>query len=99
MRARHNDIQKIERTMVELGQLMDELATAIVLQDEAIQTTERHTSNVKTDMEAGNTKLDAGITSARRARKMKWICLIICILIVLILALVLGLYFGLNKAK
>ena len=97
MRARHNDIQKIEATVIQLNQLVEDLATAVVLQDVAIQQTEEHTQAVKTDMEAGNQKLDSGIKSAKRARKMKWICLIIAILIVLILALVLGLFFGLHK--
>lgn len=84
--------------MIELNQLMEELATTVILQDEPIQQTEQHTENVKKDTEAGNAQLDKGIESARRARKLKWWCLGICVAIVLILGLVLGLYFGLNKA-
>ncbi|CZT22794.1 related to putative snare protein syn [Ramularia collo-cygni] len=96
VRARHNDIQKIEKTMLELQQLMEDLATAVVLQDEPIAAAEVSTGNVKTDTEAGNVHLDKGIKSARNARKMKWWCFWICVAIVIILALVLGLYFGLN---
>jgi syntaxin 1B/2/3 len=98
VRARHNDIQKIERTIIELNQLMEDLATTVILQDEPIQQAEVHTENVKKDTEAGNVQLDKGITSARRARKLKWWCLGICVAVVIILALVLGLYFGLNPA-
>ncbi|KAK5124688.1 hypothetical protein LTR85_001401 [Meristemomyces frigidus] len=99
VRARHNDIQKIERTLIELNQLMEDLATAIVLQDAPIQQTEQATANVKQDTEAGNVQLDKGIASARRARKLKWWCFFICLAIVIILGLVLGLYFGLaNRA-
>ena len=76
---------------------MEDLATAIVLQDEPIRQTEVHTENVQKDTEAGNVQLDKGIEHARRARKLKWWCLLICIIIVVILALVLGLYFGLPK--
>merc|ERR1711939_421175 len=54
VRARHNDIQKIEATLIQLNQLMEDLATAVVLQDEPIQQTEQHTENVKKDTEAGN---------------------------------------------
>ncbi|KAI7040482.1 t-SNARE, partial [Hortaea werneckii] len=39
VRARHNDIQKIEATLIQLNQLMEDLATAVVLQDEPIQQT------------------------------------------------------------
>ncbi|OQO09863.1 hypothetical protein B0A48_04215 [Cryoendolithus antarcticus] len=99
VRARHNDIQKIERTMLELQQLMEDLASTIVLQDAPIQQIEQHTENVKHDTEAGNVQLDKGITSAKRARKLKWWCFFICVAIVCILALVLGLYFGLNAKK
>lgn len=77
---------------------MEDLATTIVLQEQPIQQTEQHTENVKKDTEAGNQQLDKGIEHARRARRLKWICLAIVVAIVIILALVLGLYFGLNKA-
>lgn len=97
VRARHNDIQKIEKTLIELNQLMEDLATAVVLQEEPIQQAEVHTQNVKNDTEAGNVQLDKGIESARRARKLKWWCFFICVAIVAILALVLGLYFGLRN--
>ncbi|KXL41751.1 hypothetical protein M433DRAFT_73775 [Acidomyces richmondensis BFW] len=98
VRARHNDIQKIERTLIELNQLMEDLATAIVLQEEPIQQIEQQTENVKKDTEAGNVQLDKGIKSARNARRLKWWCFGICVAIVIILGLVLGLYFGLPSS-
>lgn len=98
MRARHNDIQKIERTIIELNQLMEELATQVVLQDEPVQAVEQQTENVKKDTEAGNVQLSKGVEHARRARKLKWWCAGIVTAIIVILALVLGLYFGLQKA-
>lgn len=97
VRARHNDIQKIMTTLTELNRLMEDLATQIVVQDAVIKQTEEGTHNVAQDTEAANVHLDKGIDSARRARKMKWWCLLICLAIVIILGLVLGLYFGLNN--
>lgn len=97
VRARHNDIQQIERTLIELNQLFLDLAEAVLLQDAAVQQTELQTEHVKKDTEAGNLQLDKGIASARRARKIKWISFTVIILILCILALVLGLYFGLNR--
>jgi len=84
---------------VELQQLMEDLATAIVLQDEPIRQTEQQTETVMKDTEAGNVQLDKGIDSARRARKLKWWCFFICVAIVIILGLILGLYFGLTYGK
>ena len=83
--------------MIQLNQLMEDLATTVVLQEEPIQNAELHTENVKKDVEGGNQQLDKGIASAKRARKLKWWCFFICVAIVCILALVLGLYFGLQK--
>ncbi|KAK8214721.1 hypothetical protein M8818_002301 [Zalaria obscura] len=97
VRARHNDIQTIERTLLQLNQLFEDLASAVIIQEPMIAQAEQHTEQVKTDTEAGNVQLDKGITHARRARKMKWWCFFICLAIIAILALVLGLYFGLNS--
>lgn len=71
VRARHNDIQQIERTLIELNQLFQDLAEAVVLQEPAIATTEQQTEVVRTDMENGNVQLDKGIKSAKRARKLR----------------------------
>ncbi|KAJ9632391.1 hypothetical protein H2203_000796 [Taxawa tesnikishii (nom. ined.)] len=97
VRARHNDIQQIERTLIELNKLFEDLAEAVIIQEPQIQAAEQHTENVKQDTEAGNVQLDKGIASARRARKLKWWCFFIVVLICCILALVLGLVFGLKK--
>ncbi|KAK4984233.1 hypothetical protein LTR50_006729 [Elasticomyces elasticus] len=99
VRARHNDIQNIEKTLIELNQLFQDLAQAVVVQDAAVVQAEQHTETVKQDTEAGNKQLDQGIKSARRARKLKWWCLFIVVLICCILALALGLYFGLPPKK
>lgn len=84
--------------MIQLQQLMEDLATTVMLQDAPIQETERHTENVKHDTEAGNVQLDKGIEHARRARKLKWWCFWIVVVILCILALILGLVFGLGVA-
>lgn len=97
VRARHNDIQQIERTLIELNSLFEQLAEQVVLQEAPIQTTEDGTGKVLQDTENANVQLDKGIASARRARRLKWITLGIVVLIIVILALVLGLYFGLRN--
>lgn len=98
VRARHNDIQKIEKTMIELNQIMQDLATTIVLQDVAVQNIEGHTQQVAQYTENANTQLTKGIASARRARRAKWICFWIVVVIIIILAAVLGGYFGSQAA-
>lgn len=81
VRARHNDIQQIERTLIELNQLFQDLAEAVVLQEAPIQQTEVQTTNVLQDTEQGNVQLDKGIKSAGRARKLRKWCFFIIVLI------------------
>ncbi|RAR00984.1 polyketide synthase PksG [Stemphylium lycopersici] len=99
VRARHNDIQRIEKTMTELALLFTQLNEQVVYQEASVQQTEQQTVQVKEDTENANKQLDEGIKSARRARKLKWWILLTVLAIIAILALVLGLYFGLNNKK
>ncbi|KAF2689144.1 t-SNARE [Lentithecium fluviatile CBS 122367] len=97
VRARHNDIQRIEKTMVELAQLFEQLNEVVVYQEAQVEQVEQQTHQVNDDAKHANQQLDSGIKSARNARKLKWWCLFIVVLIIAIIALVLGIYFGVVK--
>ncbi|KAF2418481.1 putative syntaxin-like protein psy1 [Tothia fuscella] len=94
VRARHNDIQKIEQTLEQLNQLFQDLAEAVIIQDTAVQAAEEQTDHVVKDTEQANVQLGKGVEHARRARKLKWWCLGLVVLIIVILGLALGIYFG-----
>ncbi|KAF2822125.1 t-SNARE [Ophiobolus disseminans] len=97
VRARHNDIQRIEKTMSELALLFQQLNEQVVYQEAQVQQAEVQTAQVTTDAEAANKQLTSGIDSARRARKLKWWTLLVVVLIIAIIALALGIYFGVVK--
>lgn len=80
--------------MGELALLFTQLDEVVTYQEAPVQQIEQQTEHVKTDTEAANTQLDAGIKSARRARKLKWWTLGVFVLIIAIIALALGIYFG-----
>jgi syntaxin 1B/2/3 len=94
VRARHNDIQKIEQTLEQLNQLFQDLAEAVIIQEPAVQAAEEQTDHVVKDTEQANVQLGKGVEHARRARKLKWWCLGIVVLIIIVLGLALGIYFG-----
>ncbi|KAH7380384.1 t-SNARE [Phaeosphaeria sp. MPI-PUGE-AT-0046c] len=94
VRARHNDIQRIEKTMSELALLFQQLNEQVVYQEPQVQRAEEQTEQVIKDSEHANQQLTKGIDSAKRARKLKWITLWVVVAIIAILALVLGIYFG-----
>ncbi|KAH9866949.1 hypothetical protein IAQ61_007539 [Plenodomus lingam] len=97
VRARHNDIQRIEKTMSELALLFTQLNEQVVYQEAQVVQAEEQTTQVKADTEKANVQLNEGIKSARRARKLKWWTLFVVLAILAILALVLGIYFGAVK--
>ena len=94
MRARHNDIQRIEKTLGELALLFQQLNEVVVYQEAQVEQVEQQTHQVNDDAKHANEQLDTGIKSARRARKLKWWCLLIVVIILAIIAIVLGVYFG-----
>ncbi|KAF1951221.1 t-SNARE, partial [Byssothecium circinans] len=96
VRARHNDIQRIEKTLGELALLFQQLNEQVVYQEANVEQAEQQTQQVNDDAKHANTQLEQGVRSARRARKLKWWTLIVVVAIICIIALVLGLYFGLR---
>ncbi|PVH96973.1 t-SNARE [Periconia macrospinosa] len=97
VRARHNDIQRIEKTLGEIALLFQQLNEQVIYDEPKVEQAERQTEQVKDDAGKTNQALTEGIKSARRARKLKWWTLFVVLLIIAILALILGLYFGLRN--
>lgn len=99
VRARHNDIQRIEKTMIELNQLFVALAEEVAVQEQPVARIEDDSNRVHEDTVNVNEQLTKGVVSARRARKLKWWCFWIVVAIICILALALGLFFGLPSSS
>jgi len=78
VRQRHDAIQQIERTMLELQQLFQDLDTLVVQQEPMVQNIEQKAEETNQHLEAGNVHVGKAVDSARAARKKKWICLGIC---------------------
>ncbi|KAH9900179.1 t-SNARE [Xylariomycetidae sp. FL2044] len=94
VRARHNELQRIEKTLIELAQMFQDLAVLVEQQEEYVQQAEQNAENTTKYIDDGNAHVKKGIISARNARKWKWWCLL---LVIIIIALVVGLAVGLIK--
>lgn len=75
VQQRHDAILQIEKTMMELQQLFQDLDAIVVQQEPLVQNIEQKAEETNTHLEAGNVHVDKAVTSARAARKKKWICL------------------------
>lgn len=72
---RHEDIQKIERQMIELAQLFQDLETMVVQQEPAVTQIEQRGEEVTEHVAKANVELGGAVDKARAARRKKWWCL------------------------
>lgn len=93
VRARHNELQRIEKTLIELSAMFQDLAVLVEQQEEAVVQAEQNAENTTKYMDEGNAHVDKGIISARNARKYKWWCLLVVVIILIILAIILAIVF------
>ncbi|ORZ19178.1 t-SNARE [Lobosporangium transversale] len=88
VQSRHDDIKKIEKTILELQQLFIDMETLVTDQGVVMETIEQNTQQANTSLQSGNQQVDNAISSARSARKKKWICLIISIVLLIIIVII-----------
>lgn len=88
VQERHEDIKKIERTLVELAQLFQEIDILITEQGEQIDVIDQHGTAVENDMSQGLQATNKAVVSARKARKKRVICFVILLIIIVIIAAV-----------
>ena len=91
MRARHNELQKIEKSIIELAGLFQDLEALIIQQGAVIERAEEQTEQTNVNLDKGNEEVARGVDHARRRRKLKWWCLLVVILIIIAIALGVGL--------
>jgi syntaxin 1B/2/3 len=86
--ARHEAIQKIERDMITLAQLFQDLETAVIEQEPMVEQIEQKGEEVHDNVQKANVEIDGAIVKARSRNRKKWICLGISVVIVIIAIIV-----------
>ncbi|CAO3638660.1 unnamed protein product [Cunninghamella blakesleeana] len=84
---RHDDIKKIEKTILELANLFQDMQMMIEQQDEVINEAHQHTEVAVKDAEVANNHIADAIKKARAIRHKKWCCFIICIILAVVIAI------------
>lgn len=95
VRARHNELQRIETTLTELAAMFADMAQIVEAQDPVIEHTEQNAIKTAEDVDKGNTEITKANEHARRRNRLKWWCLLVVVLIILAIALGVGLGVGL----
>ncbi|PGH06366.1 syntaxin 1B/2/3 [Blastomyces parvus] len=93
VRARHDEILKIERDLLELSQMFQDLDAIVIQQEAAVERIDEQTEQVHDNITKGNEEINGAIKKARARNKKKWICLGIVVLIILVLVLFFAIYF------
>lgn len=78
VRARHEEIQKIERDFVELAQMFQDLDALVVQQEAAVTQIDEAGEEVLTNVNKANEEISGAIEKARSRNRKKWWCLLIC---------------------
>jgi syntaxin 1B/2/3 len=77
VRSRHEAIQNIERQMIELAELFNDMDNLVMQQEAAVTNIEMKGEEVVDHMDKGNAEIGTAIVHARNTRKWKWWCLCI----------------------
>lgn len=98
MRARQNEMQKIEQQIIEIAAMFQDLDTLVIQQEPIVQRAEEQTEITNQHLQKGNEQVGVANEHARRRRRLKWWCLLICVIIVILaIGLGVGLYFSNQK--
>ncbi|KAI8992150.1 t-SNARE [Mycotypha africana] len=97
VQSRHDEIKKIEKTILELHQLFMDMQMMIETQQETLDQIESYAETTVVDLEQGNKHIDKAIVSARSTRKKKWFCFVLFIIILIVVGILIW-WFGFNHA-
>ena len=86
--GRHQAIQKIEKQMIELAQLFQDMEELVTAQEDMVVDIEQKGEDVAEHMDKGTQEIGTAIKTARSRNKKKWICLGIAVAIVVIIVVV-----------
>lgn len=86
--TRNKLLKDVERELIELAQLFQQVDAEIIQQDAAIQSIEQQGEAVNENLVKANDEIGAATGHANAARKKKWWCLGIVVLIIIIIVVV-----------
>ncbi|KAI8997574.1 t-SNARE [Pilobolus umbonatus] len=87
VQTRHDDIKQIQKTILELAQLFEEMQMLVEDQGQEIAKVESTAEHVNDDLEGGVKVLGNTISIAISTRAKKWCCFIIFLIILVVIAI------------
>lgn len=97
VKERHEAIQNIERQMVELAQLFQDLDQIVQQQEPLVANIETKGEEIHDNVVQGNTEIAGAIDKARSRNRKKWWCLLIVLLIIIVIVIIAVVVTQINK--
>ncbi|KAF3004047.1 Plasma membrane t-SNARE, secretory vesicle fusion [Curvularia kusanoi] len=98
VKERHEAIQNIERQMVELASLFQELDQVVQQQEPLVTNIEQKGEEIHENVVQANTEISGAIEKARSRNRKKWWCLLIVLLIIIVIVVIAVVVTQVNKA-
>ncbi|KAI8342597.1 t-SNARE [Chlamydoabsidia padenii] len=87
VQSRHDDIKKIEKTILELHQLFMDMQMMVEQQGQVLDQIEVYAETTTHDLEHGNRDVARAIVSAKATRAKKWCCFVIFIILLVVIGI------------
>ncbi|KAF3051621.1 Plasma membrane t-SNARE, secretory vesicle fusion [Didymella keratinophila] len=97
VKERHEAIQNIERQMVELAQLFQDLDQIVQQQEPLVTNIEQKGEEIHDNVVQANTEIGGAIEKARSRNRKKWWCLLIILLIIIVVVIIAVVVTQINK--
>jgi len=88
VQARHNEIQRIEKTITELAAMFNEMEQLVTEQDAMVQNIDQRGEEITENVGKAEQELEGAVEKARSARRKKWWCLLIVLLILIVVIII-----------
>ncbi|KAF2131939.1 t-SNARE [Dothidotthia symphoricarpi CBS 119687] len=97
VKERHEAIQNIERQMVELAQLFQDLDQIVQQQEPLVAHIESKGEEIHENVVQGNVEMGGAIDKARSRNRKKWWCLLVVLLIIIVIVVIAVVVTQINK--
>lgn len=83
VQARHTEIQRIEKTIIELADLFAQMEQLVIEQEAMVENIDQRGEEVTTNVVKAQEEIGVAVEKARSRRRKKWWCLLIVLLIII----------------
>ncbi|KAH0611426.1 uncharacterized protein H6S33_010691 [Morchella sextelata] len=88
VQTRHNEIQRIEKTIIELADLFNQMEQLVEEQETMVEVIDQRGEEIQTNVDQAQEQIGQAVEKARSRRRKKWWCLLIVLLIIIAIVVI-----------